>query len=100
MGSTSPEWVAEHRGEVQLLDVRSQAELGGELGHLMDIQHIPLDELRERVTEVHTERPVVVVCQTGRRSAMGTIILSKAGVTRVANLAGGMARWRDLGLPS
>jgi rhodanese-related sulfurtransferase len=43
---------------------------------------------------------VVVVCQTGRRAAMGTVILAKAGRERVANLAGGMVRWRDLGLPS
>jgi rhodanese-related sulfurtransferase len=31
---------------------------------------------------------------------MGTVILAMAGRERVANLAGGMARWRDLGLPS
>ncbi len=96
----APEWVAEHRRDVHVLDVRRRAEIDGELGHLRGVQHIPLDELRQRVNEVPTDRPVVVVCQTGRRSAMGTIILSKAGAPRVANLAGGMARWRDLGLPS
>jgi rhodanese-related sulfurtransferase len=31
---------------------------------------------------------------------MGTLILKKAGHDRVANLAGGMVRWRELGLPS
>jgi sulfur dioxygenase len=41
-----------------------------------------------------------VVCQTGKRSALGTQILRKAGFERVANLAGGMVRWRELGLPS
>jgi len=46
------------------------------------------------------KKPVVVVCQTGRRSAMATSILRKAGLTRVANVAGGMVRWRELGLPS
>ena len=96
----APEWVAGHRETVHVLDVRSRAELEGELGHLMGARHIPLEELRTRVSEVTSDKPVVVVCQTGRRSAMGTIILKKAGLTRVANLAGGMVRWRDLGLPS
>jgi glyoxylase-like metal-dependent hydrolase (beta-lactamase superfamily II)/rhodanese-related sulfurtransferase len=96
----APEWVAQHRQEVHVLDVRSAAEFDGELGHLKDAQLIPLDDLRARVSEVSTDRPVVVVCQTGKRSAMGAVILGKAGVARVANLAGGMLRWRDLGLPS
>jgi glyoxylase-like metal-dependent hydrolase (beta-lactamase superfamily II)/rhodanese-related sulfurtransferase len=96
----APEWVARHRNEVSVLDVRAAAEFDGELGHITGAQLIPLDELRARVAEVATDRPVIVVCQTGRRAAMGTVILAKAGVARVANLAGGMVRWRDLGLPS
>ncbi len=93
-----PDWVASHLPEVQLLDVRSPAELDGELGHLAGVQPIPLDELRQRAGEVATDRPVIVVCQTGRRSAMGATILERAGHTRVASLAGGMVRWRELGL--
>jgi len=96
----APEWVARHRQEVHVLDVRSAPEFDGELGHLVDAQLIPLDDLRARVAEVSADKPVVVVCQTGKRSAMGAVILGKAGVTNVANLAGGMLRWRDLGLPS
>jgi glyoxylase-like metal-dependent hydrolase (beta-lactamase superfamily II)/rhodanese-related sulfurtransferase len=95
-----PEWVASHRDEVHVLDVRSAAEFDGELGHLEGAQLIPLDELRARAAEVKADKPVVVVCQTGKRSGMGTVILGKAGHTRIANLAGGMVRWRDLGLPS
>ncbi len=95
-----PDWVASHRDDVRILDVRSAAELTGELGHLMGAQHIPLDELRARSGEVRSDRPVVVVCQTGRRSGMATQILGNAGLTNVANLAGGMLAWRDLGLPS
>lgn len=94
----APEWVALHRGAVHVLDVRDPGEFDGELGHVAGAQIIPLDELRARVAEVPVDRPVVVACQTGRRSAMGTAILRKAGVVRVANLAGGMVRWRDLGL--
>ncbi len=92
------EWVATHRGEVEILDVRAADELEGELGHLEGARNIPLDELRARVGEVSNERPVVVVCQTGKRSGMATVILKKAGLSRVANVAGGMVRWRELGL--
>lgn len=96
----SPEWVAGHRSEVHVLDVRTPSELEGELGHLVGAQLIPLDELRARVAEVPSDKPVVVVCQTGKRSGMGTLILEKAGVARVANVAGGMVSWRELGFPS
>lgn len=99
LSEIAPEWVARHRDDVHVLDVRARAELGGELGHLAGVLHIPLDELRERTSEVPADRPVVVVCQTGRRSAMATVILRKAGLAHVANVAGGMVRWRELGLP-
>ena len=96
----APEWVAHHRREVHVLDVRTAVEWDGELGHLDDAQLIPLDELVVRAADVPAEKPVVVVCQTGRRAALGTAILRKTGMTRVANLSGGMVRWRELGLPS
>jgi sulfur dioxygenase len=95
----APEWLAQRRGDVQILDVRNPSELGGELGHLHDALAIPLDELRARVAEVARDKPVVVVCQTGRRSCLGTVILRKAGIARCASLAGGMVRWQELGLP-
>lgn len=96
----SPEWVASHRGEVNVLDVRSLAEWNGEFGHLEGAELVPLDDLRARISEVRTGKPVVVVCQTGKRSGLATVILAKAGFTRLANIAGGMVRWRELGLPS
>jgi sulfur dioxygenase len=94
------EWVADHRAQVQLVDVRSSAEFEGELGHLEGSGLVPLDLLRERAAELSHDSPVVVICQTGKRSALGALILRQAGFARVANLAGGMLRWRELGLPS
>ncbi len=95
-----PTWVATHRGELTLIDVRSADELHGELGSLSDARNIPLDALRDRLGEIADDRPIVTVCQTGKRSAMAAQILTKAGRSRVANAAGGMVRWRALGLPS
>ncbi len=94
-----PAWVAEHHAELTLVDVREPPELEGELGHVADVHPIPLGALRERLDEISRDRPVVAVCRSGRRSAQACAILEKAGFTSVANLAGGMIRWRALGLP-
>lgn len=96
----APEWVASHRDELFVLDVRSGEEFDGELGHLEGAHLIPIDELRSRSWEVPHDKPVAVVCQTGRRSGIATLILGKVGLERAASIAGGMVRWRDLGLPS
>ncbi len=94
-----PGWVAEHRGELTLLDVRTDAERKGELGEIEGSVHIPLDELRNRTGELPKDKPVVCLCRSGRRSAMATMILQRTGI-EAANVAGGMLRWRDLNLPS
>ncbi len=96
----APEWVAGHRKHVHVLDVRATSELEGELGHLEGALHIPLDELRARVNELPCDKPIVTVCQTGKRSGMATVILGQSGITQCANVAGGLVRWRELGLPS
>ncbi|MBN3820511.1 rhodanese-like domain-containing protein, partial [Paraburkholderia sp. Se-20369] len=44
--------------------------------------------------ELARERPVVTVCRAGGRSAQATVILRQAGFDAVANLGGGMLRWR------
>jgi rhodanese-related sulfurtransferase len=94
-----PEWVAQHRADVLLLDVRAPTELAGELGHVSGALNIPLDELRARTNEIPGGKPIVVVCQTGRRSGIASQILEKAGVSPSASLAGGMVAWNDLALP-
>lgn len=96
----APEWLRDHRDEVLLVDVRAPDEFNGELGHLEGARLLPLDELRARMGELSAEKPIVFICQSGKRSAMAAGILRKAGNARVANLAGGMAAWRRLGFPS
>ena len=95
----APDWLGRHRADVELVDVRTRAEFDGELGHLEGAKLLPLDELRMRMDELTGCKPIVLICQTGKRSAMAATMLRKAGLPRVANLAGGMARWRKLGLP-
>jgi len=93
-----PHWVAEHRDRVTILDVRDGAELAGDLGRIAGSIHVPLADLRARIDDVPKDKPIVTVCRSGTRSAQAIVILDKAGVRESANVAGGMIRWRALGL--
>ncbi len=88
-----PQWLEEHVREVQVLDVREPSEFVGALGHIPSAFNIPLGVLTARMDELSKETPVVAVCRSGARSGQATILLQKAGFTRIANLAGGMMRW-------
>jgi sulfur dioxygenase len=94
-----PHGLEEHAGAVQILDVREPAEFTGPLGQIGGAVLIPLSELAERSAELSSERPVVAVCRAGGRSAQATVILQKAGFKDIANLTGGMLRWRAEGHP-
>ncbi|HEU0216184.1 MAG TPA: MBL fold metallo-hydrolase [Stellaceae bacterium] len=92
-----PHGLEEHVPAVQILDVREPQEFGGPLGHIRGAILIPLGELAERAGELARDRPIVAVCRAGSRSAQATVILREAGFSDVANLAGGMLRWRAEG---
>jgi sulfur dioxygenase len=92
-----PHGLEEHARGVQILDVREVAEFTGPLGHIAGAILIPLGELAQRARELARDRPVVTVCRAGSRSAQATVILKEAGFTDIANLAGGMLRWRAEG---
>ena len=89
-----PQWVQEHLRDVQVIDVREPDEYDGPLGRIPGAVSIPLGGLATRVAEIAKDRPVIAVCRAGGRSAQATTTLRKAGFERVANLAGGMLRWR------
>lgn len=80
-----------------VLDVRSASEWQG--GHIPSATHIPLGYLTDRLAEIPADRPVVVQCQAGARSAIAASVLRRAGRTNVRNLAGGFASWQGAGLP-
>jgi hydroxyacylglutathione hydrolase len=61
---------------------------------------MPLSKLRQLLDQVPRDRPVVVVCPAGARSAIAATLLENAGVERVANMRGGLLEWRMLGLPA
>ena len=94
-----PSWLEEHRGEVQIVDVREADEFHGILGHIEGARLVPLGELKSIVGSLDKSLPVVTVCRSGARSAQAAVMLEKEGFVRVANLAGGMLRWRAIRLP-
>jgi len=92
-----PHWLEENLGGVRVLDVREPDEFTGPLGHIRGAMMVPLGELARRAGELPKDKPIVAVCRAGSRSAHATAILQKAGFSEVANLPGGMLRWRGEG---
>lgn len=85
-------------GAIQLLDVREPVEFSDALGHIAGARLLPLSALQAEVDSLDRSRPVVTVCRSGTRSAQAVVLLQKAGFSQLANLAGGMLRWRGEGL--
>ena len=79
--------------------MRESDEYHGPLGRIHGAKLIPLGQLATRAGELARDRPVVAVCRSGARSAQASVMLQHAGFTGVANLAGGMLRWRAEGYP-
>lgn len=71
---------------VTLLDTRTPKEFSQ--GHIEGFTNIPVDELRERISEIPVEKPVYVICQSGLRSYIATRILEGYGY-EAYNFAGG-----------
>jgi sulfur dioxygenase len=94
-----PQALEEAGGRVQVIDVREPEEYNGPLGHIRGAKLIPLAQLAARIGELEKDRPLVTVCRSGGRSAQAAVILGRAGFGDVANLAGGMLRWRADGHP-
>ncbi|MGQ0584495.1 MAG: rhodanese-like domain-containing protein [Reyranella sp.] len=92
-----PHWLEENLAKVRVVDVREPAEFSGPLGHIKDATLVPLGDLAQRAKELPGDKPIVAVCRAGSRSAHATAILQKAGFTDIANLPGGMLRWRAEG---
>ncbi|MBM7648259.1 hydroxyacylglutathione hydrolase [Bacillus ectoiniformans] len=78
-------------GEVTVLDVRNLTEW--EEGHIPGAVHVMLGTLPNRLNEVPQDRPILIQCASGMRSAIGASILQASGIKNVTNLSGGFQRW-------
>lgn len=95
----TPQQVAEQvlNGKALLVDVRGLSEWND--GHIAEAKHIMLGYLPDRVQELPKDKPIVVQCRTGSRSAIAASILQARGITNVMNLLGGIRDWQASGLP-
>ncbi|MBS7565634.1 rhodanese-like domain-containing protein [Mucilaginibacter sp. Bleaf8] len=78
--------------DFQLVDVREDFEyqmsnLGGEL--------IPLGGILIEADKIDKEKPVVIMCRSGKRSAAAVMQLEQQGFTNLYNLKGGILAWAD-----
>jgi hydroxyacylglutathione hydrolase len=86
-------------GQVTVIDVRGQSEW--DAGHLPGeaVVNIPLGYLTDRIGEVPTTGSVVVLCQSGSRSAIAASLLRAQGRANVVTFEGGFSAWQQAGYP-
>ena len=80
-----------------VLDVRTEAEFYGPLGHIDGAMLIPIDELSLRINELEDmkDKDIYVVCRSGNRSNVGKNILKENSFNAI-NVDGGMLAWKPL----
>jgi len=76
-----------------LLDVREPWEV--ETAAVAGAVCIPMGEVPARLAELDRDRPVLVLCHHGRRSAQVAYLLERSGFREVINLAGGIDAWSE-----
>lgn len=80
-----------------LIDVRGRAEYDG--GHISGAVNIPVGHLSSAIAALPVDKPIVVQCQAGARSAIAASLLRARGIENVINLKGGIAAWQRDGRP-
>ena len=87
----------EKRSDLFLLDVRTPGEY--QQARLKNARLIPIDQLVKRLAEVPKNRPVLVYCAVGSRSAQAVSYLARRGYPELYNLNGGIYAWAQKGYP-
>ncbi len=82
----------------QLIDVREPWEWA--ISHIPGATLIPMGEVPSRLSEIDPNRPVVVHCAVGARSAKIVEVLRQAGYAQALNLAGGIVEWTNRQFPT
>lgn len=85
--------------EAMVVDVRSKEDFAK--GHIQNARNMPLDTFEAQAEQLDKfrDKPVVVYCTSGMRSAKALAILKKAGYSRIYNLDGGLDAWSAAGYP-
>lgn len=88
-----------NKQDALMLDVREANELGQ--GSIMDSKHIALGTLDDKISSLPSDKdkPIVVFCKMGNRSAQAAKLLLKNSYTNVFSLKGGFTAWVNDQLP-
>jgi phage shock protein E len=81
-----PDFAALIAAGAQIIDVRTKGEFQG--GHLKRSQNIPLQSLQTQLGKVKKDKPVIVCCASGMRSASAARLLKSNGFSEVYNAGG------------
>lgn len=84
------------RKQVLLIDTRTEKEFAS--GHIEGAINIPLDFIRERLTEISKDKKIVLYCAVGLRGYLAARILEQRAYTEVYNLSGGYKTYKELGI--
>lgn len=82
---------------VQFIDVRTPAEYAA--GHAVGAVNMPLDQLPTWAPTLKADKPLVVICRSGSRSAQACSALSQRDFKTLTNVTGGTLDWEAKGLP-
>lgn len=80
-----------------VVDVRTAEEFA--TGSLPGARSAPADKLEERTRDIKKDKPLIVLCASGSRAGRVAAQLRAIGFGEVYVLAGGLAAWREAGLP-
>ena len=81
--------------QAQVVDVREPAEYGA--GHIPGAINMPLRTLAQHLDQIERDRPVVLYCSSGYRSAMGVVTLHLLGYDNVQGFPPSLAGWQAAG---
>lgn len=85
----------EKNEEMVILDVRRDEEW--EKGHIEGARHVYVGHLEENLDKVPRNSPIIVYCDSSRRSNIAASILKKNGYDMVYNVLGSMTAWKNAG---
>jgi rhodanese-related sulfurtransferase len=105
-GETAPELLSQDEliarqrandASLVVVDVRTAEEYAA--GHVPGAINIPHDQVVQRLSQVPTDKDLVLYCRSGRRTAIAADVLAANGYTRLEHLEGDIAAWLSRGLP-
>ncbi|WP_228058923.1 rhodanese-like domain-containing protein [Nostoc sp. LEGE 06077] len=81
------------KSQPMLVDVREPSEY--QSGHIPNAINIPLRTLSHNLNQIYRDRPVVLYCSSGYRSAMGVMTLHLLGYENVQGFPPSFAAWKN-----